>query len=1103
MGFKGNVESLSLADVFQNLGQSRQTGTLHVFTPHGEEKWAWFADGRLIGAVAKSRCPFTVLDVLRGRGVISVETVEKAKAAQQTSGRPLWECLVETGDLAAERLRELTCRCVELEVCELFGWEAAQYEFEEGAPAPELLDGNDAPPAAELELSNVIMEAARRMDEWERFRKRIPSFSEVYTMDEDIRQAFESGSPPPSAEEKRTAALLDGGRDVDDLIADTGYFRYEIMEILAGFLQASLIRPARIDELDAKQRRWAEEGNKERQAKLLERMLVLGDERPESRRMLAETLAALEISEKAAVHFAVLADDELQRGNEEAAVALYRQVVVLVPHHLNARARLADIHLRQNRKAEALIHLRELGDAYAERRQWPEARDVYTRALSCDPSHLELRRKIIEACLKTGDKKAAAAEWEKIGDYFADAARNKEAADAYRHAMQLVPQTKHLAGKFAAVRLSDEERQARTKRRTVALSLGAAAIIAAALAATLEYRNYAGLRKARRAASAAEATAKKFEAEGRFDKAAKKYEEAKTFFLESTKVWSPFMGTAAEARQAMNNWKTRAAEAADKWDRTGREGLATAHEDFERARSARNAWRLEDALRLCRKVLDNRFSSSEMKTEARSKSAEIVRLLKEFRAGVARMALPFAKAFPGGLKEEYEFKRSFLNKFSGLLAARRRKKPKTAPVVLVPVLMRSKTLGVKVFMDGTLTGEIGPREDVFRFPADGAAHRFEFKRRGYGSVAIPTESLKSSVFEVVMKRVAAQKVKLAAACSGRPTTDNENRLWVGTTKGEVLRLRPENLAEEWRWRAKGTKETLNRRIFGGPYVFKGEKGLLVCFARQDGTCAAVRIKTKKLLWRRKVAAFGLEVPPVLIRLEILPGKPVLAVADGKTLRLLDAETGMLVGGEKITLPVVAATSPTAVTAQDMVVVGCRDGTLRGWSVRRKRWAFVWQTGAPFPPCGRPVVAGRSLVAGGGNGSLYFFGMRGGNPLGAAVRLPGAPTSPPVSAGSFLYYGCSGRGALCAVDYERRSLRWAQRADRGQVDGEVLHSPAVGNGRVYCGTTKGVFYAFDLKNGRELWRYEAGARKALSAPPAVAGKRVFFFCTDGTVYAFDE
>ena len=70
-----------------------------------------------------------------------------------------------------------------------------------------------------LTVSHLIMEAARRVDEWERLRKHVPSFKAIYCLDETGRKAIESGELEVEPPERFIAGLLDGSRDVEDLLA--------------------------------------------------------------------------------------------------------------------------------------------------------------------------------------------------------------------------------------------------------------------------------------------------------------------------------------------------------------------------------------------------------------------------------------------------------------------------------------------------------------------------------------------------------------------------------------------------------------------------------------------------------------------------------------------------------------------------------------------------------------------------------------------------------------------------------------------------------------------------------------------------------------------
>jgi outer membrane protein assembly factor BamB/tetratricopeptide (TPR) repeat protein len=1102
MGFKGNVESFSLADVFQNLGQNRQTGTLHIFTPENDEKWVWFQDGRLVGAVSSARKPYSLLNVLRGRGLVGGEAVTQARELRQSSNQPLAACLKECAGLTDEQMLETTRNCVELEIHELFGWEKAQYDFTESAPPIDIIDAADAPPSADLPLSHVIMEAARRMDEWERFRTLIPQFTEVYTIDADVRRAFEDEASRFTVLETRLADLVDGSRDIDDLTADSFLYRYEVLEILAGFVQGSVVRRAKIEELDQAQRSCLDAEQKSRRAKLLERMLALGDARPEIRRALGETLADLGQMEKASLHFAVLAEEEERRGDEEAAIGLYRQIAVLSPKHIGARTRLAEYHLRLNRRAEAIVHFRELSAAYLEKGRLKEAREICERALAADPNQLDLQREVIRLSTELGEKETAAGQWEQLGDRHAAVGQNREAADAYRHALQLLPNAQALRKKFADVRLSSEERESLRRRRLLfAGGLSFVGLIALALVGW-EWRNNGFLNQAREARAAAQHNADAFKAKKQLNKAADEYAAAAAAYHRSALALSPFLGVSAAAKKEREDLWLLEKRTREEWEKLGvREGFAV-EENFSQALKARTDWRLEDALESLRLVEENQFASEELRGKAKKERDDILALLRDFQVGFKRATSVSASDFTKGVEEEFEFKRAFVERFEKYLALRRRRGDAEVQTdILMPLATRSSMDGVRVFLDGVLVGEVGIQGDVFRRPMDVKNRVFEFRREGFQPLTVNTRDLKALRLDVELSRIPAKQAKLPAAATAVYSGTTDGNLWLGSADGELLQVRPHDLETVSRISLAGDVVELNRAVVGELHLLKNAGGDFFCAALRSGECLAVRRETGQIMWRRKFTAHAFEGVPILFHLPILADKPAIAAISGKKLYLLEAETGTLVGGETVDLPEAPSGSPAAFPEQNMIVVGFRDGTLRGWSLSQRRWLRTWRTDVPSGICGTPLTLRDGLAAAAGE-TLFFFELAGQSPTGK-IQLPGTPITFPVRVEDFAYYGCTIRGAVCAVDLSRRSLRWGRNNDAGRMRGEFPFRPAILEQRLYFASTQGRLYALDRATGKDLWHWDAGITRPVSAPPLVVERRVFFFSNDGSVIAFDE
>src|SRR5438270_10394893 len=100
MGFKGNVESFSLADVFQNLAMNSQTGTLRITperNPGAEEKYVYFQDGHVRFLSGSSRTPLLPPEVFVARGILSKSEFDAALLQQAESTETLVTTLSSMG----------------------------------------------------------------------------------------------------------------------------------------------------------------------------------------------------------------------------------------------------------------------------------------------------------------------------------------------------------------------------------------------------------------------------------------------------------------------------------------------------------------------------------------------------------------------------------------------------------------------------------------------------------------------------------------------------------------------------------------------------------------------------------------------------------------------------------------------------------------------------------------------------------------------------------------------------------------------------------------------------------------------------------------------
>ena len=91
-----------------------------------------------------------------------------------------------------------------------------------------------------MDPQSLLLEGARRVDEWSLIEKKIPSFDVVYSLD---RPRLMMNRDPLSPEQEALLPIIDGHRDINGLIRDSGLGEFEVGKALYGLLNASFLLP--------------------------------------------------------------------------------------------------------------------------------------------------------------------------------------------------------------------------------------------------------------------------------------------------------------------------------------------------------------------------------------------------------------------------------------------------------------------------------------------------------------------------------------------------------------------------------------------------------------------------------------------------------------------------------------------------------------------------------------------------------------------------------------------------------------------------------------------------------------------------------------------
>lgn len=167
MSLAGNLRTMALPDILQWISMGRKTGTLHL-ERRSIKKQIIFRTGEIFSSWSNDPRESLGQFLIRNR-LVTEEQLFKALLRQETQGRMVGAILVAEGIIEEDGLRRTLQMKAEETVYDLFLWPDGAFEFKEGEIPSNL------PIHIELEVTSVLLEGARRVDEWSRIRLVFPA----------------------------------------------------------------------------------------------------------------------------------------------------------------------------------------------------------------------------------------------------------------------------------------------------------------------------------------------------------------------------------------------------------------------------------------------------------------------------------------------------------------------------------------------------------------------------------------------------------------------------------------------------------------------------------------------------------------------------------------------------------------------------------------------------------------------------------------------------------------------------------------------------------------------------------------------------------------
>jgi hypothetical protein len=186
----------------------------------GVEKKIFFKSGRVISSASNDPREY-LGQFLMSHGYLTEPELTKAMEVQRQSGMLLGKILVMIEVIGEEELVRLMRLKAEEEIYDIFLWTEGEFQFlDDELPKQELIP-------LKVDVTGIIMEGTRRVDEWMRIREVIPNEVVVPVLEKPIPEDVDLEEV-----QEPVVRAIDGKRSIADIVLESRSSAFRVSETL-------------------------------------------------------------------------------------------------------------------------------------------------------------------------------------------------------------------------------------------------------------------------------------------------------------------------------------------------------------------------------------------------------------------------------------------------------------------------------------------------------------------------------------------------------------------------------------------------------------------------------------------------------------------------------------------------------------------------------------------------------------------------------------------------------------------------------------------------------------------------------------------------------
>ena len=1041
MAFKGDLKDINLADIFQTLAMNQQEGTLIISADADKRTEVYFSkEGvRLLASGNQKHIRLGEL-LLKMKKLTPVE-LDMALARQKMTGELLGQALVDMNVVTADDINECVRKQIEEDIYEVFSWKKAKFEFKPGEPASEFYDPAKMGNPLAFNVNSVIMEAARRLDEWDLIHKNVPSTSTIYTI-KDPQAAIPDISHFGFTGEDilQIVKSIDGRSTIDDIVARSPLSKFEVCKIASVLVESGYVAKLDIKETIRIADGLYREGDTEGAIRIYKDSLRDYPSDTQIWLKLAELYETEGEKAEAAVEYAGAAQVYVDSGAMDDGFALYRKAIELSPKNFSIRQKLFIHYCTAHKFDQASKEGLFVAKTYWRMNRLDEARTTLEQILEMSPDNVDALQLLTSIHMDLDQPEEALQYYERLADVFGKKGETEKLIECYRKILVIDDKRGDIRNKLNSL-VSKEKKANRKGGNKLAYILVIMLVGLAAGSSVYIYREM-NIRKTL-AELIAEADKKLTEIvqEDISEKSENELRSIVQDFMDFKKGTSLSftMMTDTSVTEKTDELQIRIESMKTERNKLKKQRIDANESIYREARKLHQEKNYGDAIEKYR-LIDKSLLGEER--------AELIKgWLDELNTYLGDAKILYKEAEAHKERQQWKLMHEKLLKLL--------KDYPESPLVKnveLPLVVETKPSGAEVEVSGMVVG----RTPCIYMRKPGHIIRLKVNKRGYESPPAISAKDNDWFFSFVLTKIPFWTFVGTGFIESAPTADSNNA-YFGTRAGIVYAVDLESGNRTWDYKPPTTFNT----FVASPMLDSG-KLYIGCF---DYNLYVLDAARGKKLWSIKLGS-------------IIRTAPSLIDANGAFFIGCSDKKIYAINSDKQIMEWTYSTGSEVLSSpmhwNNVVYAGSSDNSL--YAIGAGTGEKIWSYSTLGPILGKPTIffdkkMNKELViVGSSDKAIYAFKTKAEleedeKRIEWRYATGNAVTSSPFIYGEMVLV-TSGDGKLYCLEAATGKLKWQY-----ETKGSISSSPLVVDGVVYFGSSDKYFYAVSVTDGTMLWKHK--------------------------------